>query len=236
MLRVEVLKRQQVEVGYTKSDEVVDAGWLSSGVGGLHREAGVRSAEGLGDAATRVGGQIADMRLVEDGIRLLRNANWAVIFPTRRVCPRHINGNRPLRIRCRSAAMDINSVHDPVRVVIHKAVRPQVKVAIGAVFPHAIANVSHRPLRKTHPAAELDFNGMRHRAPRPDHDARAGALGRQVHHRRAVFWLIQNSAWMNRINTLGSRVRQREGFVRDAFRDGSGEDNRKVAGLGDGGW
>ena len=110
------------------------------------------------------------------------------------------------------------------------------EVAIGTIFPHAIADVTHRALSKSHPTAELDLNGMRHRTPRPNHNSCTGALGGHVHHRWAVFRLIQNSAWMNGINALGSRVRQREGFVRDAFWYGSGEDNRKVAGLGDGGW
>ena len=68
-------------------------------------------------------------------------------------------------------------MHNPVDMVIHKAVRPQVKVAIRAVFPHTVANVSHRPLRKAHPTAELNFNGMRHRTPRPDDNPGAGALG-----------------------------------------------------------
>ena len=165
-------------MGDAKSHQVIDARRLACDwVGCLHREAGVCSAEGLGDAAPRVGGQIANMRLVEDGIRLLRDANRPVVFPARGICPRHIDGNRPLRIRCRSAAVDIHTMHNPVDMVIHKAVRPQVKVAIGAVFPDAIANVSHRPLRKAHPTAELDFNRMRHRTPRPNHNSCAGALG-----------------------------------------------------------
>ena len=165
------------------------------------------------------------MRLVEDGIRLLRNTNRPVVFPARGICPRQIDGNRPLGIRCCSAAVDINRAHNTVDVVIHKAVRPQMEVAIGTVFPHAVANVSHRPLCKAHPTAELDFNCMRHRTPRPNHNSCAGALGGHVHHRWAVFRLIQNSAWMNGINALSSGVRKRQSFVRDAFRDGGREDN-----------
>ena len=165
-------------MGNAKSHEMIDARRLACDwVGCLHREAGVRSPQGLGDAASRVGGQIADMRLVENSIRLLGNANRAVVFPARGICPRHIDGNRPLRIRCRSAAMDIHTMHNPVDMVINESVWPEVKVTIGAVFPDTVANVSHRTLRKAHPTAELDFNGMRHRTPRPDDNSGAGALG-----------------------------------------------------------